>query len=296
MMTKKSKTRGAVIVATDLSTESGAALTAADAWADHLGAPLIVCHTLPRQDGIRPLLPHLFSVTEERAQLDAAGDAVAAQVHRHTGREEDDFTIALDFGSAHAVIVELAERHEAAVVILASHDKGSIERLLSGSTSDQVVRHAPCPVCVYRPSGSGPVVAAMDLSERSVPALASAAAEATRRGTKLVAVHAIEVASRLLRTFEPTSSLDDKALEIARGAATQLIQAHVDEVGCEAEIRVVIGGAVDSVRATAEQVGASLIVVASHGHSALKRFAIGSVAEAIVRHAPCSVLVARYAP
>ena len=36
-----------------------------------------------------------------------------------------------------------------------------------------------------------------------------------------------------------------------------------------------------------------LVVVGSHGHSALQRVLLGSVADTVMRHAPCPVLVAR---
>ncbi len=43
----------------------------------------------------------------------------------------------------------------------------------------------------------------------------------------------------------------------------------------------------------AEKQGADLIVIGSHGHSALERTLLGSVSDYVVRHAKCSVLVAR---
>jgi nucleotide-binding universal stress UspA family protein len=43
----------------------------------------------------------------------------------------------------------------------------------------------------------------------------------------------------------------------------------------------------------AEEWGADLIVVGSHGRTGLKRWLLGSVAQAIVGHAPCSVEVVR---
>lgn len=43
----------------------------------------------------------------------------------------------------------------------------------------------------------------------------------------------------------------------------------------------------------AERWGANLIVLGSHGYGALKRFLLGSVAHAVVLHAPCSVEVVR---
>ena len=50
-------------------------------------------------------------------------------------------------------VVELAEELAADVVVVGSHGKGLAKRLLLGSTSEQIVREAPCPVLVVRHSG-----------------------------------------------------------------------------------------------------------------------------------------------
>ena len=43
----------------------------------------------------------------------------------------------------------------------------------------------------------------------------------------------------------------------------------------------------------AEKINADLIVIPSHGYHGMKRFTLGSVAERVIRHANCSVLVLR---
>ncbi len=43
----------------------------------------------------------------------------------------------------------------------------------------------------------------------------------------------------------------------------------------------------------AEELNADLIVLGTHGYTGWKRFALGSVAELVVRHAPCAVLTIR---
>ena len=43
----------------------------------------------------------------------------------------------------------------------------------------------------------------------------------------------------------------------------------------------------------AEEIGAALIVIPSHGYHGVKRWILGSVAERVIRHAKCSVLVLR---
>lgn len=78
------------------------------------------------------------------------------------------------------------------------------------------------------------------------------------------------------------------------GEAQDAISDTLAEVhGAKVTKRVESGDAGPMVVWVAEQIGADVIVVGSHGRSALKRMLIGSVSEHIVRHAPCTVLVVR---
>lgn len=56
----------------------------------------------------------------------------------------------LETGKPAAKIVEGAKCWPADLIVIASHGRGRIERLLLGSVADAVVRHAPCPVLVVR--------------------------------------------------------------------------------------------------------------------------------------------------
>lgn len=58
-------------------------------------------------------------------------------------------------------------------------------------------------------------------------------------------------------------------------------------------IRVSVGNPGNEITAYAEEIGADLIVLPSHGRTGIKRLLIGSVAERVCRIAPCPVLVLR---
>jgi len=58
-------------------------------------------------------------------------------------------------------------------------------------------------------------------------------------------------------------------------------------------LAVRFGKPFDEITRGAKDFGASLIVLATHGHTGLKRVYLGSVAERVVRHAHCPVLVVR---
>lgn len=56
---------------------------------------------------------------------------------------------------------------------------------------------------------------------------------------------------------------------------------------------VLFGSPESRIVETAEEIGADLIVVGSHGYSRWERLLLGSVSQSVVHHAPCSVLVVR---
>jgi nucleotide-binding universal stress UspA family protein len=76
--------------------------------------------------------------------------------------------------------------------------------------------------------------------------------------------------------------------ETAEAGARELASA-----GLRAEPRLLAGDPRHSIVDEARRAGASLIVVGSHGRSGIAKLLLGSVAQHVVSHAPCSVLVVR---
>lgn len=62
---------------------------------------------------------------------------------------------------------------------------------------------------------------------------------------------------------------------------------------CEYELQVVHGDPFDRLMATIEELQPDLIVMSTHGRGGIKHLVIGSVAEKIVRHAPCPAFIVR---
>jgi nucleotide-binding universal stress UspA family protein len=61
----------------------------------------------------------------------------------------------VEAGDPAAMIVWVAEQEGSDAIVLGSHGKRGFKRVLLGSVSEHVTRHAPCPVLVVRAPATG---------------------------------------------------------------------------------------------------------------------------------------------
>jgi universal stress protein A len=162
-----------------------------------------------------------------------------------------------------------------------------------------VARYSSCDVLVTRPSSNhGGIIAATDLSDPSLPAIVAGGKEAVRRKASLTVVHAINfvfpppVAAGGFFGLVPASYSEEAIAEMETSAKTELTGA-MKRLNVEGEARVIAGDAEEVIVLEAEQNKAQLVVVGTHGRTGLAHIALGSVAEKVMRAAPCSVLVVR---
>lgn len=133
------------------------------------------------------------------------------------------------------------------------------------------------------------VVVPLDFSDESQNALATAV-QMTGDSSKVHVVHVLPP----LEAISPAAvwgELDDqKRVDAVKEFAATFLK----ENGAEnANVEVRFGSPGHEVTDYAETVGADLIVVSSHGYHGIKRMLLGSVAESVIRHAHCAVLVLR---
>ena len=70
---------------------------------------------------------------------------------KEVGKEFESLKFTALFGDPGARIGKLAEDRNAGLIVISSHGRSGIPRLLLGSVAERVVRLAPCPVLVLRP-------------------------------------------------------------------------------------------------------------------------------------------------
>ena len=136
--------RETVIVPVDFSDESFAALpTATELAADPKRVDVI--HVLPHLEPADPGV--IWHTIDDESRSRHATDALSDELGERGCRVG---RIAIRFGNPGREIAAYAEEGSAGLIVISSHGRSGLERLLIGSVADRVVRLARCPVLVLK--------------------------------------------------------------------------------------------------------------------------------------------------
>ncbi|QGF23067.1 universal stress protein [Raineyella fluvialis] len=189
------------------------------------------------------------------------------------------------------VVVDHLAAVGAALVIVGSRGLGGAARLVLGSFSEHLVRHAPCPVLVgggeVEAPPAGPVVVCVDGSERSV-----------RAGAAVVPLLARDLPLAVATVVGPPRSVGEGAFEelVERRQADEAEQILVAAATAlqvpDTEFLPLVGeDAADALVALAEGESVRALVIGSRGRGGFVRAVLGSTADRVLREAPCLVCV-----
>ena len=141
------------------------------------------------------------------------------------------------------------------------------------------------------------ILLAIDDSKFSDAAVQAVGEQARPHGTEIRVLHVVEPPSLLVaREMEDPNFQLEAAREAAVKTAEALVARAADalrQTGFKVSTFVARGEPRATVVDMASTWNADLIVLGSHGRKGLDRFLMGSVAEAVVRYAPCSVEIVR---
>ncbi len=136
-----------ILVTTDFSETSKAALPWARDVAGKFGARLLVAHV--HEDRMPPFVVEYgqtaFAELLDRQRKQA--EELLSTAARELGGSAE--ALVAD-GVPHVEIVRLAEERKVDLIVMATHGRGFISHALMGSTTERVIRRAPCPVLVVR--------------------------------------------------------------------------------------------------------------------------------------------------
>ncbi|HMF39954.1 MAG TPA: universal stress protein [Polyangia bacterium] len=247
-----------------------------------------------------PLVVDPDVVKNLEPQLHALVDALPGE-----GRVKLDIEPA--FGAPAANLTLAAEGHPYDLLVVGSHRRHGLARVVKGSVAQSLARQASRIPVVCVPVASDAVdgraaaglpriltvLAPTDLS--AVGNAAVAHAYALLRGTggvvELCFVHEHPLPSPSFAYDLPVHLTADERSAIEKELRA-LVPAEAEALGITTHVSVIDGGKpAETLVAAAERLNVDAISLGSHGRSGVKRAMLGSVAEAVVRHARRPVLI-----
>jgi nucleotide-binding universal stress UspA family protein len=238
----------------------------------------------------------------------AFDDAIRAEAQTHLAAAAErlagsDCAIETSIANGRAadVISSIAVDREVDLIVVGSRGHGTLESMLLGSVSAEVVDRAHVPVLVARGRAISRVVFAWDGSDGAEHAASHLADWGIFSTSE---IHVVSVADAAAPWWvdagmvgeEAAAEAYARAAEPSRQQHAQMAQemAHrLTRSGLRAQPDCRDGDPAEQILQAAEVVAADLVVVGTHGRTGLSRLFMGSVARNVLNHAPCSVLVVR---
>lgn len=290
-----------VLCPTDFSDYSARALrhaTFLSRWFEsRLSVLHVIPYVIPAGVGDMPYLP------APRTSSAAVRENELRELRRFAAlAEEEGATVEAEIREgdpAHEISTWTAES-PAGLVVMGTHGRTGLERLLLGSVTEEVLRRAACPVLtVARTTDRQPgvfrrILCATDLRDVSANTIDFALSLAEEGESELVLVHVLEGLEPAFGQPVPLGvPLDGPRPADFEGDALQRLRKAVPKDArafCHVEEVVVAGRARDEILRLAAERNADLVVVGAQWHHPVDRVFFGSTSRHVVRNARCPVL------
>jgi nucleotide-binding universal stress UspA family protein len=145
----------------------------------------------------------------------------------------------------------------------------------------------------HSPASIQRILVPHDFSDTATRALDYATGLAARLGAAVTVVHAYEIPVYGFPEGPVVTAEMASQIEAAARAAMDALAKRTKQHGVEVSFVLRQGPAWSEIQAVAKEIKADLVVIGSHGRRGLSRALLGSVAEKVVRTAPCPVLTVR---
>jgi nucleotide-binding universal stress UspA family protein len=270
-----------ILVPHDFSEPSNAAVTYARGIAQAFQSSIDVLHVVPELAG-----EHVSGAPESVRQR-LTTDVEVAEA-RSIGAEAH-----VRCGTPHLEISRFARDRDIDLVVMGTHGRGFIGHALLGSVAEKVVRTAPCPVLTVRGPQRGSAVpqilVALDFQAASDTALTYGRTLARRFGGTLHVLHVMEnyflrptVSDPSTLVWRARNQVSDRLTDKDYADLHATVAVEVSDEPADAIVDYAVSSAID------------LIVIGTHGRTGADRLLMGSVAERVVRTAPCPVLTVHH--
>ena len=294
-----------ILVPIDLSKMSVQAIETAKRLAQRSGGTVHLVHVYEFNYPAGFMAPGIWytppSIVAQEQQAQALTKNLGALVRQHGLSPVNCHLIS--GAPAFDKICRIAQQIPADLIVMPTHGHTGLKHVFLGSTAERVVQHSPCPVFVVRSRKRKPttrrtsiahtILVPVDFSNCSRDGLRYAIGFAKEFGAKIILLHATYLG--YIYSTEGTALYDIPGLQkAAQENAERQMQKLVRSLQfgrVKFETAFTEGSPALDICSFAKDHDVDLIITSTHGLTGFQHVLIGSIAEKVARHAPCSVLV-----
>lgn len=287
-----------ILVPTDFSENAELAVNYAIALAKQCSAKLHLLHT--------PVVPTYllmdlsYSPGPEAVTriLNDAQEALDRQAQMITAAGVEHFT-AIREGTVHEVIRDYAKEHDVDLVVVGTHGRTGVSKLMYGSITERVIKTVHTPIIIIPPEGGripSSIVIAYDFS-----APAKHAAEVARaiHGVSHGSLHLVHSYLDVWGEYTDRGAVVGEAAEKRREALHLGLEGMLKDDAKELfsidaqaiQTHLVTGDPATGILKVADEVGATLVCAGTTGKSGIERLLIGSVARRLLHDSEIPLLL-----
>lgn len=240
---------------------------------------------------------------EQERHLKVAGEEAVASVEELADEEGVETVTEVTTGVPFEGILDYVDDHDVDLVAMGTHGRTGIGRVVLGSVAERVLRRATVPVLNLRggetttPTAYDDVLVATDGREGVGPAVEHALTIAKRYDATVHALFVVDVRNVLVdEEYGPFTRANVTAMEALSDLGQRATDAVVragGERGVDVTATVEEGVPSRTILDVADERGADVVAMGTHGRSGLERYLVGSVTESVLRHADQPVLTVR---
>lgn len=281
-----------ILVTTDFSEVSDRALDYAIALARRYDARIYLAHVIT-PDPFRFAEPQLAQATYEKvrqAAEEGITDILISGKLRGVPHE-----VLMEEGNVWPTLEELIIEHEIDLVVVGTHGRGKVQKILIGSVAEEIFRQADCAVLTVGPGVKGEtarevepksILFATDFGPGAEKAAAHAFSLAQEHDARVTLLHVIESAA----AYAEESVARQREINLVR---MKQLMPPGSENWCKPEFRVTFGSAVEEILIAARESRADLVVMGAKTRRSLAGHLPLTIAYNVVTKASCPVLTVR---
>jgi nucleotide-binding universal stress UspA family protein len=282
-----------ILVATDFSASSSPAFQIAMNLCNELGASLLVLHAFEYASVVPPETGgQLLEIDNFYKKAQLSLNALQERA-RETGVTCE---ISIDGGIAAQTILDKIRSENIDLAILGTNALHGFERLVFGSTAEEVLRKSPCPVVTVGPRMlnaevkiEGPIVFATDFDRATIHAIRCAAALSQLMKTSLHCLHVLPRTPEREGRHDIVPEVMNEALQYFTTENGSVITRPICVTTYDNETS---NGIVDYAR----KQRAKLIVLGVRQASMMASHAPAQIAYQVITEAPCPVMTVSFPP